>query len=213
MQDGGPLAALDMLAFCGLPVPEGVVFLQKAHEKFLRAGGLLAAIRSCDAAGDPSLGARLLRRAYASAPVGEVLHGLITEAAIGLKARSVSVLSEGEVWQNLSTVPDVRDAIREAWLSEAGLDRQVRAAPCVDPPTWPVLVQREVHPEQVGWTLAGGEKPAALHDVRAARGDPPSERGIAELTLEASTVLDGPARLRWGLESGTWYVLGVERIL
>lgn len=208
---GGPLAALDTLARSGLPVLEGVVLTLKAHEEFLRGSGLLAAIRAGDAAGAPSRRALLLRNAYASAPVGEALHGLIIEAIIGLEARSVSVLSEDGAWQGLNNIPDVRDAVREAWLSAAGIERQVRAAATSGSlPTWPVLIQREAQPEHVGWTRVGGQRPGALHDVRPARGTSPPARTIAELALEAGVALDGPARLHLGLERGTWYVLEVE---
>lgn len=211
LRGSGRLAALDALARSGLPVLEGVMLSHRAHEKFLRESGLLAAVRACGAAVEPSRQALLLRRAYATSPIGEVMHGLITEAIIGLTARSVSVLSEDGVWQGLNTIPDVRDAVREAWLSAAGLERQVRAAASGAPPTWPVLMQREAHPEHVGWTLAGSGKPGALYDVRPAWGDVAPARGIAELTHDAGAVLAGPARLRWGLERGTWYVLSVER--
>lgn len=210
---GGPLAALDALARSGVPVLEGLVLTQRAHEEFLRGSGLLEAIRASGATGELPLRALLLRRAYASAPVGEVMHELITEALIGLGARSVCVLSEDGAWRGLGTIPDVRDAVRDAWISVGGLERQVRAAaaPRGAPTTWPVLIQREVHPEHVGWSLAGSEKPGALYDVRPVRSDVPPARGIAELTREAGAVLDGPVRLLWGLEGETWYVLGVER--
>ena len=98
----------------------------------------------------------------------------------------------------------------QAWLSPAGLARQVQAAASGPPPTWPVLMQREARPEHVGWTVAGDERPGALYDVRPARDELSPGRGLADLTTEAGEVLDGPARLRWGLENGKWYVLGVE---
>lgn len=206
----GPLAALDTLARSGLPVLEGVVLSREAHEEYLRETGLALALRSCDPAGEALGQALLLRQAYVSAPVGRVIHELITETLIGLEAFSVRVLSEDGAWQDLRAIPEVRDAVREAWLHPAGLKRQVRAAATGPPPTWPVLMQREARPDHVGWTLAGDESPGALYDVRPARDDLPPGRGLADLSVEAGAALDGPARLRWGLEGGEWYVLGVE---
>lgn len=205
----GPLAALDTLARSGLPVLEGVVLSGEAHEEYLRETGLGIAIRACAAARDSGQ-VPLLRQAYASAPIGRILQDLITKTLIDLDAFSVRVLSRDGAWRDLRAIPEVRDAVRDAWLYPAGLARQVRAAASSPPPTWPVLMQREARPEHVGWTLAGDENPGALYDVRPAQDELSPGRGLADLTAEAGDALDGPARLRWGLENGKWYVLGVD---
>jgi len=79
LQGGDLPAALDGLARSDLPVLEGMVLSPKAYEEFLRGSGLLTAVRSCAAAGDSSRQALTLRRAYASAPVGEVMHELTSD--------------------------------------------------------------------------------------------------------------------------------------
>ena len=204
-----PLAALDTLARSGLPVLEGVVLSGEAHEEYLRETGLAVAIRACATAGD--LGqVPLLRQAYASAPMGKKIQDLITKTLIDLDAFSVRVLSRDGAWRDLRAIPEVRDAVRDAWLSPAGLARQVQDVASGPPPTWPVLMQREARPEHVGWTLAGDETPGALYDVRPAQDELPPGKGLADLTAEAGAALDGPARLRWGLENGKWYILGVD---
>lgn len=205
----GPLAALDTLARSGLPVLEGVVLSGEAHEEYLRETGLGVAIRACATTGDSGQ-ILLLSQAYASAPIGKILQDLIAETLIDLDAFSVRVLSRDGVWRDLRAIPEVRDAVRDAWLSPAGLARQVQAAASGPPPTWPVLMQREARPEHIGWTLAGDERPGALYDVRPAQDELSPGKGLADLTAEAGDALDGPARLRWGLENGKWYVLSVD---
>jgi hypothetical protein len=43
----------------------------------------------------------------------------------------------------------VKDAVRDAWLSLRGVERQTEAVIRGDElPTWPVLIQREIQPRQ-----------------------------------------------------------------
>ena len=54
---------------------------------------------------------------------------------------SVAVVSEGLIHRRLESIPEVKDAIREAWLSVEGLRRQMEAAFRGGAmPTWPVFV-------------------------------------------------------------------------
>jgi hypothetical protein len=58
-----------------------------------------------------------------------------------LNARVVVVLSEDLEKGSLRSIPEVKDAVRDAWLSLRGLERQVEAAARgEDLPTWPLLV-------------------------------------------------------------------------
>jgi hypothetical protein len=56
----------------------------------------------------------------------------------------VTVVSEGSIRRRLESIPEVKDAIREAWLHLEGLKRQVEAASHGEAmPTWPVFVLDE----------------------------------------------------------------------
>jgi hypothetical protein len=69
------------------------------------------------------------------------LNRAICEALIGLNARAVIVLSADFAKGGLRTIPEVKDAVRDAWLTQRGLERQVDAAAQGEvPPTWPLLV-------------------------------------------------------------------------
>jgi hypothetical protein len=50
--DNGRVGALNLLAYAGLPVPEGVVLTRRAHEEFLLTSGILRDI------GEPAGGGR-----------------------------------------------------------------------------------------------------------------------------------------------------------
>jgi hypothetical protein len=73
------------------------------------------------------------------------LNQAICEALIGLNARSVRVLSTDFSKGGLRSIPEVKDGVRDAWLSLRGLERQVDAAARgEDVPTWPLLVYSQV---------------------------------------------------------------------
>jgi hypothetical protein len=57
------------------------------------------------------------------------------------------VVSEGLIRRHLKSIPEVKDAIREAWLFLEGLGRQMEAASRGEAmPTWPVFVLVEGGP-------------------------------------------------------------------
>ena len=71
----------------------------------------------------------------------------ICEVLIGLGTPSVAVVSEGLIERHLKSIPEVKDAIREAWLSLGGLKRQVEAASRGEAiPVWPVSILAENTP-------------------------------------------------------------------
>jgi hypothetical protein len=214
--DNGRVGALNLLAYAGLPVPEGVVLTRRAHEEFLLTSGILREIR-----GASRRRAAEIRPGYGSSPVEGELNRTICEALIGLSAKAVVVISDDLEKGGLRSIPEVRDAVRDAWLSVRGLERQIEAAARgEDLPTWPVLVQKELHPQYTGWSITGeaavgaagrrsGEAPTvALYDVEPTGGA--EGKGIAGFTLKAGHVLGEPVRIRWGLEDGRWYVLSAS---
>jgi hypothetical protein len=82
-----------------------------------------------------------VRLEYLSSPIEGELNRQICEALIALGAPSVAVVSEGPIRRGLKSVPEVKDAIREAWLFLEGLGRQMEAASRGEAmPTWPVYV-------------------------------------------------------------------------
>ena len=146
-EEAGRIGFLNLVAGSGATVPEGVVLTHEFHRRFLDAGGLAGAIRdSVGARGDVRRQVRALRRKYGRAPVDSELNRMICEATIGLGARTVVVISEDVTRSGIRTIPEARDAVRKAWLSVAGLKRQIEAAARGEEiPTWPVLIQREAH--------------------------------------------------------------------
>src|SRR5215208_3628203 len=140
--DNGRVRVLDLLADAGLLVHEGLVLTRRAHEEFLRTSGVLRDIRTAARRGEDARwqGAEIRSR-YASYPVEGALNRAICEALIGLNARVVVVLSEDLEKGSLRSIPEVKDAVRDAWLSLRGLERQVDAAAQGEvPPTWPLLI-------------------------------------------------------------------------
>ena len=133
---------LDLHACAGLIVHDGLVLTRLAHEEFLRTSGALQDIRAVTQRGeDASRQAEEIRSRCASYAVEGGLNRTICEALIRLNARTVTVLSADFVKGGLSSIPEAKDAVREAWLSLRGLERQVDAvAQGEDPPTWPLLV-------------------------------------------------------------------------
>src|SRR5215217_2624703 len=222
-QESGRVGVLNLLARAGLPVPQGTVLTHQAHEEFLRTSGILRDIRAAAwGAGGP---VAEMRRKYASCPVEGELNQAICEVLIELNAKTALVLSGDLEKGSLSSIPEVRDAVREAWLSPPGLERQIAAvARGGDLPTWPVLVQREPHPQYTGWATIEGETilceegearrsggaNVALYDVEYVGEGSVERKGIASFTLEARSVLGEPVKIRWGLEDGRWYVLSAS---
>ena len=225
-RESGLVGELNLLACTGLPVLEGVVLSKESHREFMETSGLLQGIWAL-ATRPEAIRRRMLETQlrYGSTPIEGELNRAICEALIELGASAVVVLSETLVRNGLTSIPEARNAVREAWLSLEGLKRQVHAAVRgEDLPTWPVLIQRELNPEYTGWSMArdsSGEglrsgRPASkrnivLHDIRPAGGRPsPDRKSIADLALEAEYLLGEPVRLEWGLKDGEWYILSAK---
>jgi hypothetical protein len=83
----------------------------------------------------------MIRSRRVSYPVEGRLNRAICEALIELNARAVIVLSADFARGGLRTIPEVKDAVRDAWLTQRGLERQVDAeAQGEDVLTWLLLV-------------------------------------------------------------------------
>jgi hypothetical protein len=145
-QDNGRVGNLDLLADAGLLVNEGLVLTRRAHEEFLRTSGALRDIETAARRGEAARRqAAEIRLRHACYPVEGGLNQAICEALIGLNARTVTVLSTDFSKSSLKSIPEVKDAVRDAWLSLRGLERQVDAAARgEDLPTWPLLVYSQV---------------------------------------------------------------------
>ena len=133
---------MDLLADTGLFVHEGLVLTRRAHKEFLRTSGVLRDVRTAARRGEVARRqAAEIRSRHATHPVKGGLNRAICEALIGLNARVVVVLSEDLEKGSLRSIPEVKDAVRDAWLSLRGLERQLEAvARGEDLPTWPLLV-------------------------------------------------------------------------
>jgi hypothetical protein len=141
-QDNGRVGVLDLLADAGLLAHDGLVLTRRAHEEFLRTSGALRDIRAAAWRGEDARRlAAEIRSRHASYPIEGGLNRAICEALIRLNAKVVVVLSEDLKKGSLRSIPEVKDAVRDAWLSLRGLERQVEAtARGEDLPTWLLLV-------------------------------------------------------------------------
>jgi len=139
--DNGRVRVLDLLADAGLLVHEGLVLTRRAHEEFLRTSGVLRDIETAAWREDARRQAAEIRSRHTSYPIEGGLNQVICEVLIGLNARTVIVFYADFVKGGLRSIPEVKDAVRDAWLSLRGLERQVEAAARgEDLPTWPLLV-------------------------------------------------------------------------
>jgi hypothetical protein len=222
-RESGRVGVLNLLARAGLPVPEGAVLTHRAHEEFLTVSGCLRDIQA--AAWETASPAAEIRRKHASSLVKGELNRAICEVLIELNAKTAVVLSSDLEKVGLSSIPEVMDAVREAWLSPPGLERQIAAiARGGAVPTWPVLVQREPHPQYTGWSTIEAEPilsgegverssvdaNVALYDIENIGEGSVERRSLASYSLEARFVLGGAVKIRWGLEDGRWYVLSAS---
>ena len=138
----GRVGIWDLLACAGLLGHEGLVLTRRAHEEFVRTSGVLRDIRAVTKRGENARQrAEVIRSRHVSYAVEGVLNRAICKALIELNARAVIVLSADFAKGDLRSIPEVKDAIRDAWLTLGGLERQVDAAAQGEvPPTWPLLV-------------------------------------------------------------------------
>jgi len=196
---------LNLLARAGLPVPEGTVLTHRAHAEFLRTSGILRNIQA--AAWGAVRPVAEMRSKHASCPVEGELNQAICAALIELNAKTAVVLSGDLEKGGLSSIPEVRDAVREAWLSPPGLERQIAAvARGGDLPTWPVLVQREPHLQYTSWSTIEAEPifsgegvvrssvdaNVALYDVENIGEGRVEHKSLASFSLEARSMLGEP---------------------
>jgi hypothetical protein len=221
-RESGPVGELNLLAYAGLPVPEGVVLTDEFHREFMKISGLLRSIQgAAHGLEDVHRCALEMQLRYGSTPIEGELNRLICEALIELGAVAVTVVSENLTKSDLESIPEVRTAIRDAWLSLEGLERQIEAvARSENLPSWPVLIQRELYPEYTGWSVTDNlaeERLTARHSVKrdvvlygirpAGEAESTESNNMAHLTFEAEHLLGEGVRLRWGLKGGRWYLL------
>jgi len=147
--EDGQLRMVELLAHAGLLVPKGMVLSREAHSTFLEQSGILQDLQTRPSSGDEDAGSRAIwvRISHRSRSMidGE-LNREICDALIGLGASSVAVVSEGLIKRGLETIPEVKDAKREAWLSLKGIQRQLEAVSRGEEiPTWSVLIFAEAN--------------------------------------------------------------------
>lgn len=149
--EDGRVGMLDALVCAGLTIPEGIVLGRGAHSEFMKQSGLLQEMLDlAEQAVDASRLAQDLRLAYGRSPVAGELNRVICEALIDLGAPSVAVVSESSVQRGLTSIPGVKEALKEAWLSLGCLEHQVGAAARGEElPTRLLIVQAE--PTPVAW--------------------------------------------------------------
>jgi hypothetical protein len=148
-----PPCPFEMFVRAGLPLAECVVVSERAHQEFMEQSGLgenLRARISRGGGGEGSLGPAALldvRLGHLSTLIEGELNRQICETLIGLGAPSVAVVPGRSNQRYLKSIPEVKDAIREAWLHLEGLRRQMEAASRGEAmPTWSVYVLVEGGP-------------------------------------------------------------------
>ena len=141
----GQVPMVDLLARAGLLVPKGMVLTKEAHREFLDQSGLLADLRAnADDGEDPAPRVLRICLSHRSSTIGGELNREICDALIGLGSPFVIVASERSATRHLRSIPEVKDAIKKAWHSVRGLERQLEAASRgLEIPTWPVLILAE----------------------------------------------------------------------
>ncbi|CAN5823915.1 hypothetical protein BH23ACT11_BH23ACT11_26400 [soil metagenome] len=145
-EDAGRIGFLHLVARSGASVPEGKVFTQEFHRRFLDSANLADTIRqTANAGGSIRRRVRALRKKFGQVPLDDELNRMICDAIISLDACTVVIISEDVTRSGLRTIPEARDAVRKAWLSLSGLKRQIDAASQGEEiPTWPILIQKEI---------------------------------------------------------------------
>jgi hypothetical protein len=136
-----------MFVRAGLTLAECLVVGQRAHREFMDQSGLghdllSSALSNADERGTSAAALSGVRLGYLSrSPIEGELNRQICETLIDLGAPSVAVVSEGLIQRRLESIPEVKNAVREAWLSVEGSRRQMEAASRGEAmPTWAVFV-------------------------------------------------------------------------
>ena len=142
-----PPCPFEMFVRAGLTLAECVVVRERAHQDFMDHSGLAQELRALTprgGGGERGAGPAALssvRISHLRRPIEGELNRQICETLIALGVPSVAVLAEGSIRRRLESIPEVKEAIREAWLSLEGLGRQMEAASRGKVmPTWPVFV-------------------------------------------------------------------------
>jgi hypothetical protein len=140
----------EVFVSAGLPLAGCVLLGEEAHCEFMEHSGLFEDLLSAPRGGgaeDAASRALRVRLLHLSSPIKGDLNRQICEALIGLGATSVAVVSEGLIKRRLKSIPEAKDAVREAWLSLEGLMRQAVAASRGEViPLWPVSILAENAP-------------------------------------------------------------------
>jgi hypothetical protein len=144
-----------MFVRAGLPLAECVVVGEEAHREFIDHSGLTEDLLAAPAypgggTGEGGAASRALRirLSHLSSQIEGELNRQICEALIGLHTPSVAVVSEWLIERHLKSIPEVKEAIREAWLCPEGLARQLEAVSRGELiPTWLVSILAENAPE------------------------------------------------------------------
>jgi hypothetical protein len=146
-EEGGyPPCPFEMFLRAGLSLAECVVVGQRAHREFMDQCGLghdlrSSALSNAEERGTSPAALSDVRLRYLSRSIEGELNRQICEMLIDLGAPSVAVVSEDLIQRRLESIPEVKDAIREAWLLVEGLRRQMEAASRGEAmPMWPVFV-------------------------------------------------------------------------
>lgn len=144
---GDSVRALNLLIDADLPLAEGAILGEEAHREFIEQSGLWKDLRApTSGSGEEDVGSKALhiRLSYDQSLIEGELNQEIVDALIEIGAPWVIVVSEGLIRRGLGSIPEVKDAIKKAWLPLEGLECQLEAASRgLQIPTWPVLILAE----------------------------------------------------------------------
>jgi hypothetical protein len=107
------------------PPCSGAMLTRRAHEEFLLTSGIVRDIRA--AGRGAAWRVAEIRSKHASCPVEGELNQALCELLIGLNAKRAVVLSAALLKGSVSSIPEVRDAVRDARREPRGLERQIAA--------------------------------------------------------------------------------------
>jgi len=141
------LRALNLLVDAGLPLAEGAILGEEAHREFMEQSGLSRDLQApTSGSGDEDAASKALRIRFSHrpSPIEGEINQEIFDALIEMGSPWITVVSEGLIRRGLGSIPEVKDAIREAWLTPEGLRRQLEAAfRGEEVTTWPVVISAE----------------------------------------------------------------------
>ncbi len=143
--EDGQVGLLNLMAFSGIAVGEGVILARECHRRFMEASGLAAELHERAGTGeDLRRQAATLRRRFGRRPSDEETRRVVRDAVIALGARTVAVISDRFERAGVRSIPEAQEAVAHAWLTPEVLARQLEAAARGEElPVWPVLIRRE----------------------------------------------------------------------